>query len=32
MRIIKATLIAEGFTVTESTIYAGAFVVTQEVK
>jgi hypothetical protein len=32
MRIIKATLIAEGFTVTESTIYVGAFVVTQEVK
>lgn len=28
MRIIKDTLIAKGFTLTESTIYAGAFVVT----
>ena len=32
MRVITTTLIAEGFTLTESSIYAGAFVVTLEVK
>lgn len=32
MRIITTTLIAEGFTLTESSIYAGAVVVALEVK
>lgn len=32
MNTIKATLIAEGFTLTESTVYAGAVVVALQVK